>query len=80
MNGQSQHVTELLHTNEEFHTLSDQHRQLDDRLHELTSKPYLSEPEHLEEVNLKKQKLHLKDRMEDILRRQREEHQSATRG
>jgi uncharacterized protein YdcH (DUF465 family) len=72
MNGQSPHVKELLHTDEELHALSDQHRQLDDRLHALTSKPYLSEPEHLEEVNLKKQKLQLKDRMEDIRRRQRE--------
>jgi len=81
MNGQSQHARELLQTDEEFHSLSDQHRQLDDRLHELTSKPYLSEPEHLEEVNLKKQKLQLKDRMEDILRRrQREENQSAAQG
>ena len=81
MNGQSEHAKELLQTDEEFHSLSDQHRQLDDRLHELTSKTYLSEPEHLEEVNLKKQKLLLKDRMEDILRRrQREENQSAARG
>jgi len=81
MNGQSQHARELLQSDEEFHSLSDQHRQLDDRLHELTSKPYLSEPEHLEEVNLKKQKLQLKDRMEDILRRrQREENQSAAQG
>jgi uncharacterized protein YdcH (DUF465 family) len=81
MNGQSQHAKELLQTDEEFHSLSDQHRQLDDRLHELTSKTYLSEPEHLEEVNLKKQKLLLKDRMEDILRRrQREENQSAAQG
>ncbi|MEP7306694.1 MAG: YdcH family protein [Acidobacteriota bacterium] len=78
MNGQSQYAKELLQTDEEFHSLSDQHRQLDDRIHELTSKPYLSEPEQLEEVTLKKQKLQLKDRMEDILRRrQREENQSA---
>jgi uncharacterized protein YdcH (DUF465 family) len=69
MNGQSQYAKELLQTDEEFHTLSDQHRQLDDRIHELTSKSYLSEPEQLEEVTLKKQKLQLKDRMEDILRR-----------
>lgn len=54
---------------EEFVTLSNQHHLLDDRLHELTAKPYLSEPEQIEEVNLKKQKLHLKDRMEDIRRR-----------
>ena len=69
MNGQSQYAKELLQTDEEFHSLSDQHRQLDDRIHELTSKSYLSEPEQLEEVTLKKQKLQLKDRMEDILRR-----------
>ena len=78
MNGQSHYAKELLQTDEELHTLSDQHRQLDDRIHELTSKPYLSEPEQLEEVTLKKQKLQLKDRMEDILRRhKREENQSA---
>ena len=70
MNGQSQNFKELLlQTDEEFHTLSDKHQALESRLHELTSKQYLSEPEHIEEVNLKKQKLQVKDRMEDILRR-----------
>ena len=71
MNGQSQYAKELLQTDEEFHTLSDQHRQLDDRIHELTSKPYLSEPEQLEEVTLKKRKLQLKDQMESMLRHHR---------
>jgi uncharacterized protein YdcH (DUF465 family) len=81
MNGQSEHVQQLLQTDEEFHTLSDQHRQLDDRLHELISKPYLSEPELIEEVKLKKQKLQLKDRMEDIRRRhERQDDQPATGG
>ncbi|HEX3704480.1 MAG TPA: YdcH family protein [Vicinamibacterales bacterium] len=58
----------LIETDPEFHDLADRHHQLDDRLHELTTKPYLSEPEQVEEVTLKKQKLRLKDRMEDILR------------
>ena len=72
MNGQSQDLRELLReTDEEFHNLSDKHHALETRLHELTSKHYLSQPEQLEEVNLKKQKLQLKDRMEDILRRHR---------
>jgi uncharacterized protein YdcH (DUF465 family) len=73
MNGQSQDLKELLlQTDEEFHQLAAKHHELESRLHELTSKHYLSEPEQLEEVNLKKRKLQLKDRMEDILRRHRQ--------
>jgi uncharacterized protein len=63
----------LLKTDEEFRQLASQHHELDDRLHELSGKPYLSEPEHVEEVTLKKRKLQLKDKMEDILRRRRSE-------
>ena len=78
MNGQSQNPKELLlQTDEEFHTLASKHHALEDRLHELTSKAYLSEPEQIEEVNLKKQKLQLKDRMEDILRRHLQSQQTA---
>jgi uncharacterized protein YdcH (DUF465 family) len=58
----------LIETDPEFHDLADKHHRLDDRLHELTTKPYLSEPEQVEEVTLKKRKLQLKDRMENILR------------
>jgi uncharacterized protein YdcH (DUF465 family) len=61
----------LLKTDEEFRQLATQHHELDDRLHELSSKTYLSEPEQVEEITLKKRKLLLKDRMEDILRRHR---------
>ena len=53
---------------QEFHQLATRHHELDDRLHELTAKPYLSEPEQVEEVTLKKLKLQLKDRMETIRR------------
>jgi uncharacterized protein len=73
MNVQSQGLKEeLLRTDEEFHQLVAKHHELEDRLHELTAKHYLSEPEQVEEVNLKKRKLQLKDRMEHILRRRRE--------
>jgi len=58
----------LLETNEEYRQLAEKHHELDDRLHELTSKPYLSDSEHVEEVTLKKKKLMLKDRMEGIAR------------
>jgi hypothetical protein len=73
MNAQSQELKELLlQTDEEFHQLAAKHHELEDRLHHLISRPYLSEPEQVEEVTLKKRKLQLKDRMEDILRRYRQ--------
>ncbi len=61
----------LLKTDEEYRQLATQHHELDHRLHELAVKPYLSDPEQIEEIGLKKRKLQLKDRMEDILRRHR---------
>ena len=73
MNAETSGLKELLlKTDEEFHSLAEQHHQLEDRLHELTEKHYLSQPEQVEEVTLKKRKLQLKDRMEDILRRHRQ--------
>ena len=62
---------ELMGTDEEFTQLVAKHHELEDRLHELTAKHYLSEPEQIEQVTLKKRKLQLKDKMEDILRRHR---------
>ena len=74
MNEQSESLKELLlQTDERFHRLATQHHDLDHRLNELHAKHYLSEPEHFEEVTLKKQKLHLKDQMEDILRRRQKD-------
>lgn len=74
MNAQTQDLKDvLLRTDDEYSQLAAKHHELDDRLHQLTAKPYLSEPEQVEEVNLKKRKLQLKDRMEDILRRHREQ-------
>ena len=58
----------LLQTDEEFRALSQKHHELDVRLHELGARAYLVEMEQVEEVTLKKRKLQLKDRMEDILR------------
>src|SRR5437660_4295320 len=79
MNEQSQDVKDLmLQADEEYHQLAAKHHELESRLHELTSKHYLSEPEQVEEVNLKKRKLQLKDRMEDILRRHRQTQASAS--
>jgi uncharacterized protein YdcH (DUF465 family) len=74
MNAQSQDLkAQLMQTDAEFNQLAAKHHELEDRLHELTAKHYLSEPEQLEEVTLKKRKLQLKDRMEDIIRRHRQQ-------
>ena len=61
----------LLQSDEEYRQLATQHQDLDTRIHSLTARPHLSEPEQLEEVTLKKRKLQLKDQMEGILRRYR---------
>jgi hypothetical protein len=45
----------------EIDRLHDEHRRYAQRLEELLQKPYLSEDEQLEEVRLKKLKLHAKD-------------------
>ncbi len=45
----------------EMDRLYAEHHRYDQRLHELSSKPYLSVEEQLEEVKLKKLKLHTKD-------------------
>ena len=78
MNGQSQALKEfLLQTDEQFHQLAAKHHELEGRLRELAAKHYLSEPEQVEAATLKKRKLQLKDRMEDILRRHRQDDRSA---
>jgi len=60
---------QLFATSEEYRRLAGKHHELDDRLHELTGKHYLSDAEQVEEVTLKKRKLQVKDRMEEIARR-----------
>ena len=61
----------LIETNEEFRELASKHHSLDDRLHELEARHYLSDTEQFEEISLKKRKLQLKDRMEILLRQHR---------
>lgn len=67
----------LLQTDSEFQQLATKHHDLDERLHHYAERHYLSEPEQVEEVTLKKEKLHLKDRMENILRRRTTEQEPA---
>lgn len=71
---------QLVQTDEEFRALATEHHHLDEKLHDLTARSYLSEPEQLEEVTLKKRKLRLKDQMESILRRRQIDSSSMVRG
>jgi uncharacterized protein YdcH (DUF465 family) len=58
----------------DYRRLCEKHHEFELRLDELRSRLYLSTEEQFEEVNIKKMKLALKDRMESIVRR------SATEG
>lgn len=58
----------LLQTDSEYRQLATKHHDLDERLHAYADRHYLTEPEQVEEVTLKKRKLALKDQMEDIAR------------
>ena len=56
----------LLSQNDEFRRLVQEHSQYSQRLDALSGKRFLSEDEKVEEVRLKKLKLHLKDQMESL--------------
>ena len=66
----------LLHSDDTYRQLAERHHQLDNRLHELTERHYLSTSEQVEEVTLKKKKLALKDQMEEIAREYARRHDS----
>lgn len=67
-------VSELMVTSEEYRRLADEHSSFDRRLEELAHRKFPSQEEQLEEAKLKKKKLHLKDRMQDMIR----QHQQAS--
>ena len=58
----------LYEENSEYRSLLEQHRSLDDRLKDLSSRLYLSDTEKVEEIILKKKKLALKDRMQELMK------------
>ncbi len=68
----------LLHNDPTYRDLAERHHQLDDRLHQFTERPYLSDSEQVEEVTLKKLKLAVKDQMERITREYVQAHGNAS--
>jgi uncharacterized protein YdcH (DUF465 family) len=61
----------LIETNDEFRRLALEHSDYGKKLEGLSTRPFLTPEEQLEEVKLKKLKLRLKDQMEGILSRYR---------
>ncbi|MGA8489731.1 MAG: DUF465 domain-containing protein [Terriglobales bacterium] len=67
---------QLYANHDEFRKLAMEHTLYEKRLDSLTEKRYLTDDEKLEEVRLKKLKLRLKDQMESIERRYRQQLQN----
>ena len=63
--------TQLLENDEEFRRLAHAHSEYARKIEALESLPHLSPEEQIEEVKLKKLKLHAKDLMAEILNRHR---------
>jgi uncharacterized protein YdcH (DUF465 family) len=58
-------------SDDEYRQLAEQHHQYESRLGELAEKVVLSDDEQVEEATLKKKKLQLKDKMQELSRRSR---------
>ena len=58
----------LLTQSDEYRRLDEQHHEYESRLITLTGKAVLSDEEQVEETTLKKKKLQVKDRMEQMVR------------
>ena len=73
-----EHETELkahlMATSEDFRQLAAQHADFHRRLEALEAKDHLTNAEEIEEHRLKKEKLRLKDQMNQILARYKAEH------
>jgi uncharacterized protein len=65
--------TRLIETNDEYRRLVEEHHGYDSRIEELSTRKFPTEEEKLEELRLKKLKLHLKDRIYDMLRQSQEQ-------
>ena len=63
----------LLSGNPEFRHLSDEHKQHESRLGELLGRQHMTEQDHLEAITLKKRKLYLKDQMNSMIQKFRNE-------
>jgi uncharacterized protein YdcH (DUF465 family) len=68
-NAQEELKAHLMQTDEDFRHLVEQHSDYAHKLEDLGSRPHLTDQEQIEEVRLKKLKLHAKDLIEERLSR-----------
>ncbi len=59
----------IVATDAEYQRLSEKHRQYEVELQNLSSSPYHNSEDLIEEIRLKKLKLHVKDEMERLIAR-----------
>ncbi|MBI5846568.1 MAG: DUF465 domain-containing protein [Nitrospirae bacterium] len=67
-------MAKLSQENEEFRKVSDEHHDLDMQLIEVDKKVYLTPEEDLDRKKLAKRKLHLKDKMAEMVRDYKKAH------
>jgi uncharacterized protein YdcH (DUF465 family) len=70
LNTQEELKAHLMASSDEFRELVARHTHYDRRLEQLEAMSHLNDDEQMEEVRLKKLKLHLKDQMNELLHRQ----------
>ena len=70
-------IEKLKQENEDFRKLSDEHHHLDVQIAEIDRKVYLTPEEDLERKKMAKQKLHLKDKMAEMVRDFKKTHQDS---
>jgi uncharacterized protein YdcH (DUF465 family) len=63
----------LMSANDEFRRLVEEHRLYEGKLHDLLSRHHMSEQDRLDEIRIKKKKLHLKDQMNSMIQKFRNE-------
>jgi len=59
----------LMSANPEFRRLVEEHREYEGKLAEIQNRHHITDQDRLEEINLKKKKLHLKDQMNSMIQR-----------
>ena len=63
----------LMSADPEFRRLVEEHKQYEGQLYDLHHRHHMTEQDHVEEMRLKKKKLHLKDQMNSMMQKFRNE-------